>query len=64
MFLKYQLYKPRIGCRRGTFLRGYMYEFIEDFAPHLTREVVQEAFQRQSKAQLEELFSHVDLPVF
>ena len=54
----------RIGCRRGTFLRGYMYEFIEDFAPHLTREVVQAAFARHSKAELEELFSHIVLPVY
>jgi len=54
----------RIGCRRGTFLRGYMYEFIEDFAPHLTREVVQAAFARHSKAELEELFSHIELPVY
>jgi LysR family cys regulon transcriptional activator len=22
-----------IGCRKGTFLRGYMYDFIEDFRP-------------------------------
>lgn len=54
----------RIGCRRGTFLRGYMYEFIEDFAPHLTREVVQEAFSCHSKAELEELFAAVSLPVY
>jgi LysR family cys regulon transcriptional activator len=53
----------KIGCRRGTFLRGYMYDFIEDFAPHLTREVVSEAFARHSKAELEELFSHLELPV-
>ncbi len=54
----------KIGCRRGTFLRGYMYEFIEDFAPHLTREVVQDAFQSRTKAEVEELFSHLELPVF
>ncbi len=54
----------RIGCRRGTFLRGYMYEFIEDFAPHLTRDVVKDAFARPSKAELEELFSHIELPVY
>ncbi|MBA6412338.1 HTH-type transcriptional regulator CysB [Parahaliea sp. F7430] len=54
----------KIGCRKGTFLRGFMYDFIEDFAPHLTREVVSEAFSRNSKADLEELFSHVELPVF
>ncbi|MFT4826436.1 MAG: LysR family cys regulon transcriptional activator [Halioglobus sp.] len=53
----------KIGCRRGTFLRGYMYDFIEDFAPHLTRELVTEAFQRHSKAELDELFSHLELPV-
>jgi LysR family cys regulon transcriptional activator len=52
----------RIGCRRGTFLRGYMYDFIELFAPHLTRDVVDTAFQRHSKVELEELFSHLDLP--
>lgn len=53
----------KIGCRRGTFLRGYMYDFIEDFAPHLTRELVSEAFSRHSKAELEELFSGLELPV-
>jgi len=53
----------RIGCRRGTFLRGYMYEFIQDFAPHLTRELVTQAFQSQSKAEVEALFAHLELPV-
>lgn len=32
-----------IGFRRGTYLRGYMYEFIETFAPHLNRSVVERA---------------------
>jgi LysR family cys regulon transcriptional activator len=54
----------KIGCRRGTFLRGYMYDFIEDFAPHLTRDVVQAAFEHHSKAELDELFSHIELPVY
>lgn len=37
------LFEPsitHIGFRYGTFLRGYMYEFIRLFAPHLTKEVV------------------------
>ena len=51
-----------IGCRRGTFLRGYMFEFIELFAPHLTKEVVTEAFEKHNRAELEELFSNVELP--
>jgi LysR family cys regulon transcriptional activator len=54
----------KIGCRRGTFLRGFMYDFIQDFAPHLTRELIAEAFQRHSKAEHEELFAHIDLPVY
>jgi len=61
------LFKPsvtKIGFRRGTFLRGYMYEFIELFAPHLTREVVDKAWHLQNKAEVEALFEHVELPAF
>ncbi len=54
----------KIGFRRGTFLRGYMYEFIELFAPHLSREVVSEAYSRHSKAEVEELFSTIELPTY
>lgn len=54
----------KIGFRRGTFLRGFMYEFIEAFAPHLTKEVVNEAFNCHSKLELDELFSHIDLPEY
>ncbi len=59
------LFRPsvtKIGCRRGTFLRGYMYDFIEDFAPHLNRELVSEAFSRHTKTELDELFSKLELP--
>jgi len=33
----------RIGIRRDIYLRGYVYEFIELFAPHLTRKTVESA---------------------
>jgi LysR family cys regulon transcriptional activator len=39
------LFEPsttHIGFRRGIFLRGYMYEFISQFAPHLTRSLIDE----------------------
>ena len=52
-----------IGCRKGTFLRGYMYEFMELFAPHLTRSIVDQAFEMQNKADLEALFADIELPV-
>jgi len=51
-----------IGCRRGTFLRGYMYEFIELFAPHLTKEVVDQAFEKHNRAELDALFNAIQLP--
>ncbi len=54
----------RIGCRRGTFLRGFMYQFIEDFAPHLTRDVVQQAFAAENRTELDSLFEGVELPVY
>ncbi len=53
----------RIGFRRGIFLRNYMYDFIELFAPHLTRHVVQQAAQTDNKRQLDQLFQGLALPV-
>ena len=52
-----------IGFRRGTFLRRYMYDFIAWFAPHLTREKVEEAVACGTRAQRESLFADMDLPV-
>jgi LysR family cys regulon transcriptional activator len=36
----------RIGIRRGAFLRQYMFDFIQLFAPQLTREVVQQVLEK------------------
>jgi LysR family transcriptional regulator, cys regulon transcriptional activator len=52
----------RIGFRRGTFLRAYMYEFIRLFAPHLTQEIIQQSMQTKTKQELEEVFSDIELP--
>ena len=54
----------KIGFRRGTFLRGFMFDFIQQFAPHLTKEVVEEAYQRHTKLELDELFQNIELPVY
>lgn len=35
----------RIGLRRGAYLRGYLYDFIELFAPHLDRKTVENAMR-------------------
>ncbi len=50
-----------IGCRRGSFLRGYMYDFVELFAPHLTRDLVDAAFAAGGKAEVEALFENAPL---
>lgn len=63
-----KLFRPsvtRIGFRKGTFLRGYMYDFIQRFAPHLTRERVDEAVAHQgSRAEIEGLFKDIELPTY
>lgn len=46
------LFEPsltRIGIRRNTYLRGYTYDFIEMFAPHLTRAEVDAAMAGRHK---------------
>lgn len=60
-----KLFEPsvtKIGFRRGTFLRGYMYDFLERFAPHLTRDVVDKALTVRHE-ELDELFANVELPM-
>jgi LysR family cys regulon transcriptional activator len=42
------LFEPsatRIGIRKNTYLRGYVYDFVEMFAPHLTRKAVDSAMK-------------------
>jgi len=53
-----------IGFRRGTYLRGYMYDFIAAFAPHLTRNVVDEAMALPNKEAQEEYFKGIELPIY
>ena len=53
-----------IGFRRGTYLRGYMYAFIAAFAPHLTRNVVDEAMALPNKEAQEEYFKGIELPIY
>ncbi|BFM20861.1 HTH-type transcriptional regulator CysB [Gilvimarinus japonicus] len=54
----------KIGFRRGTFIRGFMYDFIQQFAPHLTRDVIDQAYSCHSRAELDELFATMHLPSY
>ena len=51
-----------IGFRKGTYLRGYMYDFISAFAPHLTRDVVDRIMAMSNKEEQEAFFSNIELP--
>lgn len=53
----------RIGFRKGTFLRGFMYEFMREFAPHLRKELVDSAVRCHSREELDQLFGGIELPV-
>ncbi|MEQ8484038.1 MAG: HTH-type transcriptional regulator CysB [Pseudomonadales bacterium] len=60
------LFEPsitHIGFRRGTFLRRYMYDFIERFAPHLDRAQVDAAVACATRVEREALFAELQLPV-
>lgn len=51
----------KIGFRRGSFLRGYMFDFIERFAPHLTKHVVTQAMLLKNNVEVDEMFADTKL---
>jgi LysR family cys regulon transcriptional activator len=53
----------KIGFRRGTFLRSYMYDFIERFAPHMKRDIVDAVAAARTNEQREALFEGLELPM-
>lgn len=53
----------KIGFRKGTFLRTYMYDFMQRFAPHLTKDLVNTAISLRSNEEIEEMFEDIKLPV-
>ncbi len=52
-----------IGIRKDKFLRGYIYDFVELFAQHLTRDVVNSALGMKDKQGVAKLFEHFEIPV-
>jgi len=51
----------KIGFRRGTFLRGYMFDFIERFAPHLNRDLVTKAMLLKNNTEIDAFFADIKL---
>ncbi|MFU8784040.1 HTH-type transcriptional regulator CysB [Aliidiomarina sp.] len=54
----------KIGFRKGVFLRSYMYDFIERFAPHLTRPVIEQAIGLRDYTAIETMFKDIHLPTY
>ena len=52
-----------LGFRRDSVLRGYMAEFISLFAPHLTPELIKNAVELETQAEVDDLLSDIALPV-
>lgn len=60
------LFEPsttKIVLRRDMFIRGFIYDFIRIFAPHLTREVVDQAMELREKRDVDALFRNIELPL-
>lgn len=53
----------KIGLRRDMFIRGFIFDFIRLFAPHLTRELVERAIASREKREFDALFKDIELPV-
>ena len=59
------LFEPsvtHIGLRREIFLRSYMFEFIESFAPHLTRSFLESMLTEPPGESNEERWGALNLP--
>jgi LysR family cys regulon transcriptional activator len=52
-----------IGFRRGGLLRKYQLEFMQLFAPHLTRRLIERAAGASTQAEVEELTRDLELPL-
>ncbi|GAB6067272.1 HTH-type transcriptional regulator CysB [Methylothermus subterraneus] len=52
----------KIGLRRDMFVRRFIYDFIELFAPHLTPKRVQQALKLRDKREIDALFEGIELP--
>ncbi len=53
----------KVGLRRDMFIRSFIYDFIELFAPHLTRPVVDQAVSLRERREIEEMFKDFKLPL-
>lgn len=53
----------KIGFRRGVFMRSFMYDFIQMFAPHLSETLIRKAYSTRNRDELDRLFADISLPL-
>jgi LysR family cys regulon transcriptional activator len=51
-----------LGFRRGSLLTGYMYEFIQQLAPHVSLEIIQHSEVVQNQEELERILQGIRVP--
>lgn len=56
--------RTSIALRKDSFLRSYMYDFIELFAGHLTQERVRMAVSARSREEVAAIFRDLEIPCF
>jgi len=52
-----------LGFRRGGLLRKYQLDFVQRFAPHLTKRTIEKAAGAASQAEVDDLVKDLDLPL-
>src|SRR5690606_20935741 len=53
-----------VGFHQGALLRGYMYDFLQLLAPHLTKRLVDRSGNAPNPTAVDALFADVELPVY
>ena len=54
----------KIGWRQSLFMRRYLYDFVQLFAPHLTTELINQALALKDRELIGELFAGLKLPSY
>jgi LysR family cys regulon transcriptional activator len=52
-----------VGFRRGGLLRKYQLDFIQLFAPHLTRRLIERVASASTQADVDEIIAGIELPL-
>ena len=53
----------KICLRRDMYIRGFIYDFIRLFAPHLTKDIIHEALALRERHEIAALFKDIPLPL-